>query len=191
MNTDLQDQKTAVGNTENSTRRQGRWRKAVWAAAACLWLLPMFAMQFTTEVKWDQIDFIVWGVMLLAAAGAYELAVLMTHNTTYRIAVGISVVATFLLVWITLAVGVIGTADNPANLLCLGVLAVGISGVLIARFRPSGMALAMVATALAQTLVAVIALTAGLGHTFFLTGIFVALWLTSAHLFRRAALITP
>lgn len=49
------------------------------------------------------------------------------------------------------------------------------------------MARALVATALAQALVAVIALIAGLGLTFMLTGFFVALWLGSAWLFRRAA----
>lgn len=53
----------------------------------------------------------------------------------------------------------------------------------------------MVATALAQALVAVIALIAGLGFTgpnqpgevLILTGLFTALWLTSASLFQRAA----
>jgi len=68
-----------------------------------------------------------------------------------------------------------------------GVLAVGIIGAIIARFQPHGMARALVATALAQALVAVIALIAGLGHTLILTGSFVALWLTSARLFRKAA----
>jgi hypothetical protein len=67
------------------------------------------------------------------------------------------------------------------------VLAVGIVGAFAARFRPQGMARALVATALAQALVAVIALTAGLGSALVLTGIFMALWLVSAWLFRRAA----
>jgi hypothetical protein len=86
-----------------------------------------------------------------------------------------------------LAVGIIGNEDNPANLMYGGVLAVGIIGAVIARFQPHGMARALVATALAQALVAVIALIAGLGYTLILTGFFVALWLTSARLFRKAA----
>jgi len=57
------------------------------------------------------------------------------------------------------------------------------------------MARASVATALAQVLVAVIALIAGLGSTgpiwprdiLALTGFFAALWLISAWLFRKAA----
>ena len=86
-----------------------------------------------------------------------------------------------------LAVGIIGNENNPANLMHGGVLSVGIIGAIVARLQPLGMAHALVATALAQALVAVIALIIGLGNTLILTGLFVALWLTSAWLFRKAA----
>ena len=71
-----------------------------------------------------------------------------------------------------------------------GVPAVGIIGAIIARFQPDGMAHALFATALAQMLVAVIALIAGLGSTgdiVMLTGFFATLWLIAAWLFRKAA----
>ena len=55
-----------------------------------------------------------------------------------------------MLVWINLAVGIIGSEDNPANLMYGGVLAVGVAGAVAARFRPGGMARALAATALAQ-----------------------------------------
>jgi len=48
--------------------------------------------------------------------------------------------------------------------------------------------LPLVATALAQALVAVIALVAGMGHILVATAFFGALWLASAWLFRRATL---
>ena len=170
--------------------RKSPWTIAPWTSAAVLLLLPLIAMQFTHEVNWDETDFIVFGAMLVGACGAYELATRMTGNTAYRAAVGVAVVAAFLLIWINLAVGMIGSEDNPANLMYGGVLAVGIIGAFIARFQPDGMARAMGATALAQASVAVIALFAGLGSTgpsLFLTGFFAALWLMSAWLFRRAA----
>jgi hypothetical protein len=79
-----------------------------------------------------------------------------------------------------------------------GVLAVGIIGAVIARFRPLGMARALVATALAQTSVAAIALIAGLGYPYsgplelaLLNGFFVALFVGSAWLFHRAAQARP
>jgi hypothetical protein len=185
-----------AGNTEMDGRRHGsRGRMAVWSAAALMLLLPLFAMQITDEIKWDAADFAIFGAMLAAACGTFELAARMTGDTLYRAAVGVAVVGAFILVWINLAVGLIGSEDDPANLMYGGVLAVAIIGAFIARFRPHGMARALAATALAQALVGVIALAAGFGSTapyfpeaiVFLTGFFAGLWLISAWLFRKAA----
>ena len=177
-----------------SGRRGNRARLAIWGAAAGLLLLPWVAMQFTHEVDWDGTDFIVAGAMLLAACGAYELATRMSGNTTYRAAFGIVIVGAFLLVWVNLAVGIIGSENNPANLMYFGVLAVGLIGALVARFEPRGMARALVAMALAQVLVAVIAVIAdwGMPHgapaeVIGVTAFFVAPWLASATLFWKAA----
>jgi hypothetical protein len=175
--------------------RGSRWRIAIWGTAAFLLLLPLLAMQFTDEVNWDETDFVVFGVMLAVACGTYELAARMTGNRAYRAAVGVAVAAAFILVWINLAVGIIGSEDNPANLMYGGVLAVAIVGGVLARFQAVGMARALSATALAQALVGVIALVAGFGDTapsfpeaiVVLTGFFAALWLLSAWLFRKAA----
>jgi hypothetical protein len=185
-----------AGNTENGGGRRGRlWRIAPWVIAAFIWLLPLAALQFTAEVAWDETDFAVFGAMLFGACGTYELAARMTGNIAYRAAVGVAVVAAFILIWLNLAVGIIGSEANPANLMYGGVLAVGVLGALMVRFQPHGMARALAATALAQALVGVIALVAGLGSgeaswpgaIVFLTGFFAALWLISAWLFRKAA----
>ena len=149
-------------------------------------LLPLIAMRFTDEVVWDLADFAVASALLLGAGFTFELIARKAGSIAYRTAVGIAVSAALLLVWVNLAVGIIGNEDNPANLMYIGVLAVGIVGAVIARFQPHGMARALLAMALAQVLVAVIALITGLGHTFVVTGFFVALWLTSAWLFRRS-----
>ena len=115
-------------------------------------------------------------------------------GTAYRLGVGLALVAAALLVWLSLGVGIIGKDGDPANRMYFGVLAVGLAGVLIARLRPRGMARALLATALAQTVVASIALAAGLGQPWsgplelsLLNGFFVAMFLGSAWLFRRAA----
>ncbi len=152
-------------------------------------------MQFTDEVVWDLTDFAVFGALLVGAGVTYELAARMTGDTAYRAAVGFALAAAFILVWVNGAVGIIGSEDNDANLMYFGVLAVGIIGALLARFQPKGMARALFATALAQVLVAVIALIAGMhqvpymsvGEILGLNGFFVALFLGSAWLFRKAA----
>jgi len=186
-------------NTEIGGRHGSLWRAATWATIAALMLLPLLAMLITDQVVWDLADFAAFGALLAGAGASCELAARKTSNTAYRAAVGVAVVAAFILIWINLAVGIIGFEDNPANLMYGGVLAVGIVGALIVRFNPQGMARALAATALAQALVGVIALIAGLGSTggsnganwpgaiVFLTGFFAALWLISAWLFRKAA----
>jgi hypothetical protein len=188
--------KAMAVNTENGDGRRWRfWRIVPWVIAALIFLLPLVAMQFTDEMAWDETDFIVLGAMLFGACGVYELAARMTGNIAYRAAVGVAVVAAFILIWMNLAVGIIGSEDNPANLMYGGVLAIGIIGGLIVRFRPRGMARVLAATAFAQAFVGVVALVAGLGSTganwprviIVLTGFFAALWLVSAWLFRRAA----
>jgi hypothetical protein len=185
-----------AGDTENGGGWRGsRWRIAVWGTAAFLLLLPLVAMQFTNEVNWDATDFIVVGVMLVVACGTYELTARMTGSSAYRAAVGVAVAAAFILIWTNLAVGIIGTEDNLANLMFGGVLVVGIIGAIVAHFQPGGMARALFATALAQMLVAVIALIAGMQHGGYspaheilgINGFFAALWLISAWLFRKAA----
>ena len=183
-----------IGAKRVCGRRRRFWR-GPWLLAALILLLPLFAMQFTDEVVWHKSDFVIMGTMLFGACGTYELAARRSGNVAYRAAAGVAVVAAFILIWINLAVGIIGSEDNPANLLFGAVLAVGIFGALIVRFQPQGMARVLAATALAQVLVGVIALVAGLdsatanwrGAIVALTGFFVTLWLVSAWLFRKAA----
>ena len=157
-------------------------------------LLPLLAMQFTDEVVWDVADFAVAGALLFGAGLTYQLAAGKAGNAAYRSAVGIAMIAALILIWMNLAVGIIGSEDNPANVMYVGVLAVGIICVLIARLRPLGMARAMIATAFAQALVAAVAVIAGLGQPesgpleiLTLNGFFLALFIGSAWLFRRAA----
>lgn len=166
--------------------RANRWRILLWGGAAALLSLPLIAMRFTTEVAWTGADFAIMGVMLAVVCGGVELAVRMSRSHAARAGAGVALVTGFLLTWMNLAVGVIGNENNPLNRMFFGVIAVGVIGALLARLRPAGLATAMIATAAAQTLVAVIA--QAYGHfTWILTAVFVALWLGSAWLFRKAA----
>jgi hypothetical protein len=96
--------------------------------------------------------------------------------------------------WIIGAVGIIGNGSHPANLMYIGVLGTAVFGALAARFRARALSIAMFGTALAQSLVTVIALIVTKGtpagdpvKMIALNGFFVALWLVSAGLFRKAA----
>lgn len=163
-------------------------------ATAFLLSVPLLAMQFTREVAWSAIDFAVGGILLFSAGLTYELFARKAGNLTYRAAAGLAVATGLFLIWANLAVGIIGSEDNPVNLMYLGVLAVEFIGALLARFQPRAMARALLATALAQTLVTVIALIAGMEHSsgssvfeiLGVNGFFVALFVLSALLFQRA-----
>lgn len=162
-------------------------------ATACLLLIPLVAMRFTDEVNWTLSDFIFAGVLLFGSGLTYEFVASKGSATVYRVASGVAVVTALLLVWINGAVGIIGSEDNPANLMYFGVLAVGIIGATIARLNSRGMSRALLAMAIAQMLVPVIALiiwrpdfTPGVVGVFALNAFFAMLWTVSALLFRNA-----
>ena len=167
-------------------------------ATALLLLIPLVAMQFTQEVVWTLSDFVFAGVVLFGAGLTYVLIARKWDNTAYRLAVGVAVAAGFLLVWVNAAVGLIGSEDNPANLLYGGVLAVAFIGAIAARFRPLGLSRAMFSAALTYVLVTVVALFiwkptgAAAEPSVYLLNVLVAnavlasLWAISGLLFRRA-----
>lgn len=165
-------------------------------ATVLILLIPLVAMQFSDEVNWSVTDFIVMGVLLFGSGLTYVLIARMSDNIAYRVAVGIAVAAGLILIWMNLAVGIIGSEDNPANLMYLWVLGVGLIGAGIARFQPKGMARALFATAFAQALVPVIALiiwkpsmeeVPGVFGVFTLNSFLVGLFVLSGFLFRHAS----
>ena len=184
------------GDMADVGRRPGNhWRVAGWGLATLLLLLPLIAMQFTEEVNWDAADFAIAAALIVAIGIILELTVSWTGSIAYRAAMGAALATALVLIWMNLAVGIIGAEDNAANFMYVGVLVVGTIGAVIARFQPRGMSRALIATAIAQALVGAIALVFGLGSTgpawpasiLGLTGCFAALWLISAALFRMAA----
>lgn len=177
----------AMGGTGG--QRGNRLRLGIWAFAGALFLLPLVAMQLTTEMQWDGFDFLVWGTMLLVACGTYELVSRMSPNRAYRLGVGASIVTGFLVFWVNGAVGMIGSEDNPYNLLFLVALAAGAAGALLAWFRPAGMVWSLYATAALHGAIGLVALVAGWDTRGAVLALgFVLPWLFSASLFRHAAL---
>ena len=116
----------------------------------------------------------------------YELTVRMTRNWAQRAGVAAALAAAFLIVWATGAVGMIGSEGNPYNLLFFGVILVALAGSVLARFRPAGMARAMVAAAIAQAAVAVGGMPMDLRGAV-VSMAFAGLWLLAAALFWKAA----
>ena len=169
--------------------RDNRLRSSVWGGAAALLALPAIAMRLGADgVHWGAADFLVFGAMLVVACGLYELAARMSRDVRYRAGAGVAVATGVLTAWANLAVGMVGNEGNAFNLLFAGVLAVAVAGAVFARLRADGMARAMLATAIAQALVVAAAFVVGgdmRGAVF--SALFVAPWLLSSALFRRAS----
>jgi len=138
-------------------------------------------------------QFVMAGIVLLILGLLYLLIASRARTGAYKVAAGITVAASLLLVWGNLAVGFIGSEDNPANLLYAGALIVGFIGAILAKLQPLGMAKALFATAFAQFAVPFIAmsiwrpeLNRGVLMVIVLNTIFAGLWVVSGWLFRRA-----
>ena len=181
---------------KEAAMRDHKYRSVVGVALATAFILliPLLAAP-----AWNLADFVFAGALIFGTGLTYVLATRKAGNIAYRAAVGVALAAAFIIVWLEGAVGINGPSDPLTVLTEIGVFALGIIGAIIARFQPPGMARALFAMALAQSLAAVIALIAGM-HQYpggsvveilALNGFFVALFLGSALLFRYAAREQP
>ncbi len=74
-----------------------------------LLLIPLIAMQFTSEVNWDLADFIVAGFLLISFGMLGDLVLRKTSKFKYRIVAFTFLFAVLVLIWAELAVGIFGT----------------------------------------------------------------------------------
>jgi len=81
----------------------------ILAGVPSLLLIPLIAMQFSKEVDWKILDFIIMGVLLLGTGLLFELVLRKVKSTKGRILLCGAVLLVFLLIWVELAVGIFGT----------------------------------------------------------------------------------
>ena len=175
--------------------KQAALSKAVIGVAivtALILMIPLVAMQFTTEVDWSIGDFIVMGALLFGAGLSFILVIRFATNMVSRIAMVMAFGTTFFMVWANLAVGLIGSGPNIGNLMYIGVVTLVIISSLRSRFTPNGMERAMHIAIVALVLVAVIELLANIPGTSVIeiigvNGFFAASYAISGSLFRFSA----
>jgi hypothetical protein len=164
------------------------------AIIVCLILLLPLWGNFNVEgCNWSPFDFVAAFIVLFGAGSVFEWIASKGGTSDYRVAVGVACATGLVLLWINMAVGLIGSDDNPANLMYLMVLALAFSGACLAGFESRGTSRALFVTAAAQALVPVMALifnpddfSPGVARVFLLNSLFVAMWIVSALLFRYA-----
>lgn len=170
-----------------------------------LLMIPLIAMQFSDEVNWSPFDFVVMGTLLFGTGLTYELISRKAGNTAYKAAVGIAVFAGLILIWGNLAVGLIGSEDNPVNGLYFVLLFIGAISAAVVQLEPKKMARVMFMLAIGQALIPVIALVTplspnisgednfapGVLQVFILNGVFVMMFIASGLLFQHATIKNP
>jgi nitrate reductase gamma subunit len=78
-------------------------------AVVIILLVPLIAMQFTDDVNWTLIDFVIAGGLLLGVGLLGELVIRKVRNSNQRAAILVTLLVVLILVWIELAVGIFGT----------------------------------------------------------------------------------
>lgn len=183
-----------LDSDHSAVSRPVPWRLIGWSIPVALLLSPLIAIQFTSEVDWDLPDFLIMGTLMAMVGGGIELAVKLSKNIRYRLAAVLALLSGFLLMWVNMAVGIIGDGDLPVDLPYFLVMLGGVVGIVASRFRPAGLAVTLYLMVAALVLIAVGVIVTGslppyatgkdvLG----ITGFFATLFLVSALLFQQAA----
>ncbi|MFV1884021.1 MAG: hypothetical protein ACMZ7B_06015 [Balneola sp.] len=160
-----------------------------------LLLIPLIAMQFTNEVVWTLSDFVIAGTLLFGTGLSYVLITTKAENFVYKMATGLALVSVLFLIWANLAVGLIGSENNPENLMYFAVILIGMIGAGISRFKPKGMMLTLFAMAASMVIIALIAFALGAHHYPYsstmeilgVTAFFTVPFILSGLLYRNAA----
>jgi len=88
---------------------QNRRFIGILLTVAFILLIPLTAMQFTSEVDWSLFDFVIMGGLLLGTGILSELVLRNVKSLKSRIIlIAVFLVALFL-IWAELAVGIFGT----------------------------------------------------------------------------------
>lgn len=159
---------------------------------AALLAVPFIAMQFTIEVNWSISDFIIAAILVFSAACSLLLLLQASADLRYKAGVVVAIGTTFLLIWVNLAVGIIGSGATFANIVYSVVVAIVLAGTFLSRFAAKGLERTMFAAAGALVLITIVQL-ADMMHNnsvmevLMANAFFAALFVTAALLFRNTA----
>lgn len=141
-------------------------------------------------MNWDHFDYLAAGALLSGVGGVIWLITRNASSLWHILAGTLAALGALLLIWIQLAVGLIGSGEHPINQALGLVLATGAIGAVLSRFRASGMRTTMLAVAGTQMTIGAlgfILLTPDMfSDVFLVTTFFAGIWTGSAFLFHLA-----
>ena len=141
---------TSRGIVRENTAQMTRMQKTVLRVALValgLLMVPLVSSQVVEGWNWGPGAFVFTYVLFFGTGMAYALIARRMNAWAYKVAVGLALVAGFVLGWATMVH--MSETENPVNLVYFGVLAVGAAGAGLARLEARGMARALFAMAAA------------------------------------------
>jgi hypothetical protein len=187
---------TSLGIIRENTAHMTQLQKTVLRVALFalgLLMVPLVASRVVEGWNWGPGAFVFTYVLFFGTGMAYALIARQMNAWAYKAAVGLALVAGFVLGWAAMVH--MSETDNLLNLVYFGVLAVGAVGAGLARLEARGMARALfaMAAALAVALVITQVLSSDtpagpVWNVGVMHGGFVLLFATAGLLFRHASL---
>ncbi len=176
----------------NAARPTGlKVRETLWFGAALVFSLPVIASLLSSEMAWSLADFALFGSMIFGVCALYEMAMIVSSSRAYRLGFALTLFGMFVLVFANLAVGIVGSEDNPANLAFFAIPLVGIVGALWSRLSSPGLSRTLYVMAALQVAASLLAPVDGITFMVLVTVVFTALWLAAAQAFRIAGSDSP
>ena len=97
--------KTETTSKQNLTQRL----TITFGIVLLILAIPLIAMQFTSEVNWDETDFIVMGVLLSITGIFLEIVTRVVKSTSLKLVFTLIILFILFLIWAELAVGIFGS----------------------------------------------------------------------------------
>lgn len=157
-------------------------------------VLPLIGELTVESWNWGPSGFLFMGVLLFVTFLMIELLAKQSSNTLYKIAVALTTLTTFGIIYVNLAVGIIGDGNNTSAMYFL-VVPVGFLGLAVSRLKAKGLSVTAFCMAAVVLLVPTVALLLkdpyiqeepGPLKVFILSGIIAASYIVAGLLFRRA-----
>lgn len=83
-----------------------RRRRIVFAIVLAILLIPLIAMQFTSDVSWGLFDFMVAGMLLVCAGLTIEYASRKMGKSKFKVFTIAAIILVFIAIWVEMAVGI-------------------------------------------------------------------------------------
>jgi len=129
--------------------------------ASAIILITLTACFVSTEMDWSLFDFVLIWSLLFCAGALYKWITLFAVDSGYRAAVGLAILTGVFMIWSNLGVGIVGSEDEPFNLVYVALLALGLIAAFWVRFEARSLFYVMLSMAMGLGFITLLAF--GLG----------------------------